>query len=115
VYVRQGLRKKEICGLAHVLAELTIKPDGSVGGYRIFAANTEQVYNALPEILNGLQFNSTGSKVDQYFMLEFKTDIECGDKPPMLDLNKIPNYIVTDQKSSVKNMDATNISRPTDK
>jgi hypothetical protein len=86
-----------------------------VGGYRIFAANTEQVYNALPEILNGLQFNSTGSKVDQYFMLEFKTDIECGDKPPMLDLNKIPNYIVTDQKSSVKNMDATNISRPTDK
>ncbi|MCE3007836.1 MAG: hypothetical protein LW884_05745 [Bacteroidetes bacterium] len=94
VYLRQALRKEGVCELAHVLAELTISPDGKVVDYRVFAANNEKVYNTLPGIFRGMEFSPTGISVAQYYYLEFKTEMVCSGTE-RTDLRNVKPYLNT--------------------
>ncbi|MCS7087001.1 MAG: hypothetical protein NZ534_13085, partial [Bacteroidia bacterium] len=75
IYIKSHLRNANICGLAHVLAELTVAPDGSVSEFRIFRTNNEIIAATIPPILCGLKFKKLPFR--QYYYLEFKTDIDC--------------------------------------
>ncbi len=91
IYFKSSLRKAGICGLAHVLAEISVAKDGTVKGYRIFNTNTEQVANVVGPILMGLQYNSL--PMDQITYFEFKTDIDCTENAPKIDLTQVPNFL----------------------
>lgn len=94
IYFKSSLRKAGICGLAHVLAEISIAKDGTVKGYRIFNTNSDQVANVIGPILMGLQYNPL--PMDQITYFEFKTDIDCTENAPKIDLSQIPNFLKTE-------------------
>lgn len=94
IYFKSSLRKAGVCGLAHVLAEISLAKDGSVKSYRIFNANSEQVFNAVGPVIMGLKYNSL--PMDQITYFEFKADIDCTEQAPKLDLTQIPNFLKTE-------------------
>ncbi|GIV43075.1 MAG: hypothetical protein KatS3mg035_0198 [Bacteroidia bacterium] len=91
IYFKSSLRKAGICGLAHVLAEISIAKDGTVKGYRIFNTNSDKVANVVGPIIMGLQYNAL--PMDQITYFEFKTDIDCTENAPKIDLTQIPNFL----------------------
>lgn len=94
IYFKSSLRKSGICGLAHVLAEISVAKDGTVKGYRIFNTNSEKVANVVGPIIMGLQYNSL--PMDQITYFEFKTDIDCTENAPKVDLTQIPSFLKTE-------------------
>ncbi|MCS7073243.1 MAG: hypothetical protein NZ108_02125, partial [Bacteroidia bacterium] len=76
IELKKKLRAAGICGLAHVLAELRIMPDGSVQCYRIFKTNDPKVTAAVQSIFMGMRFSSPG-RFAQNLLVEFKADINC--------------------------------------
>lgn len=94
IYFKSSLRKAGICGLAHVLAEISVAKDGTVKGYRIFNTNSDKVANVVGPIIMGLQYNAL--PMDQVTYFEFKTDIDCTENAPKVDLTQIPNFLKTE-------------------
>ncbi len=94
IYFKSSLRKAGICGLAHVLAEISVAKDGTVKGYRIFNTNSDKVTNVVGPIIMGLQYNSL--PMDQITYFEFKTDIDCTENAPKIDLTQIPSFLKTE-------------------
>jgi hypothetical protein len=94
VYIKQSLRKQGVCGLAHVLGEITIDKDGAVKSYRIFQTNNDVVLNAIGPVLTSMKFN--GDRFDRVSYVEFKTDIDClGNNGSKVDLASEPDYLKT--------------------
>jgi len=95
IYLKSSLRKSGICGLAHVLAEISIAKDGTVKGYRLFNTNSQQVADVIGPIIMGLKYNPL--PMDQITYFEFKTDIDCTEKSEAkIDLTQVPNYLKTE-------------------
>lgn len=96
--IKTKLRQKGVCGLAHILAELTIEKDGSVSAYRVFNANTEETRAMAQEIFCDVKFKPLrGNKT--YSIFEVKTDIDCPGRS-RLNLEQVGYYFVTPEKSA---------------
>lgn len=90
-FVKSSLRKAGVCGLAHVLAEITINKDGSVKSFRLFNTNSADLEAKIPAIINSLKFNSLVMEKNVYW--EFKADIDCSGKSEgKVDLSTISPY-----------------------
>lgn len=74
--VKRTLREQKVCGLAHILVELKIAPDGKVTGVRFLEYNDEEVRDAALPLLAGMDF-TTGTKHTTYSIFEVKTFIDC--------------------------------------
>ncbi|MCS6904311.1 MAG: hypothetical protein RML72_12630 [Bacteroidia bacterium] len=93
--IKTQLRKNGICGLAQVLAELTVQPDGSIGGYRIFKTNTDKVASAIASAMCSIKFKPLPRRT--YYIYEFKSDIDCPGQP-RIDLEQVGTYFVAPEK-----------------
>lgn len=94
IYIKQNLRKQGVCGLAHVLGEITIDKDGAVKSYRIFQTNNDVVLNAIGPVLTSMKFN--GDRFERVSYVEFKTDIDClGNNGSKADLTGEADYLKT--------------------
>ncbi len=99
-YVKRSLRQQGICGLVHVLVELTVLPNGNVSEYRILNVNSEQTRSALANTIAGLKYKPYSINLKRNAYLEFKTDIDCSGStdPSKVDLDKIPDYVKYPEK-----------------
>ncbi len=98
IYIKSHLRNANVCGLAHVLAELTVMPDGTVGELRIFRTNDDVIAATIPPILCGLKFKKLPFR--QFYYLEFKTDIDCPGRE-MENLSQVGQYFKADMKDAI--------------
>jgi hypothetical protein len=99
-YVKRSLRQQGICGLVHVLVELTVLPNGNVSEYRILNVNSEQTRSALANTIAGLKYKPYGINLKRNTYLEFKTDIDCsgGKAASNVNLDTIPDYVKYPEK-----------------
>jgi hypothetical protein len=98
IYIKSHLRNANVCGLAHVLAELTVFPDGTVNEFRVFRTNNDIIAATIPPILCGLKFKKLPFR--QYYYLEFKTDIDCPGRE-MENLSQVGQYFKADMKEAI--------------
>lgn len=100
VYIKQELRKSGVCGLAHVLAEITVDKDGTVKEYRIFQANDAKVRTAIGPVITSLKYKPESVKFRQNMYLEVKADVECATQPASkVNLDQVDSYLQqTDSK-----------------
>ncbi|MDP5170247.1 MAG: hypothetical protein NWR72_08370 [Bacteroidia bacterium] len=75
--VKEDLRKGGVCGLAHVLFSVTLKPDGTVLNYRILTANATQVSAQMGLLIPNLKFNAIDARYNQTIYQEIKAEIVC--------------------------------------
>jgi hypothetical protein len=85
------MREAGICGLAQVLAELELQPDGTVTGVRFLRTNNDDVKSAALRILASMNFTTTSNFVT-YPIFEFKTIIDCTGAGISQEINSVPNY-----------------------
>ncbi|MGQ9863942.1 MAG: hypothetical protein ACUVRD_05630 [Bacteroidia bacterium] len=93
IFLKSELRKKGICGLAHLLVELEIERDGSIRGYRILKANSNALQKAATDIILQMKYKPVPIRTITYF--EFKADVDCQSDAPKLKLDSIPDFLVT--------------------
>ncbi len=108
LFLKQELRKAGVCGLVHVLAELTVAPqpkgaDGKdqpaqVVAYRIFRANSKDVLDKLPAILQSLRYKPESVRFRQNIYLEFKADVDCGTNSAQTNLGNVRDYLKNPEK-----------------
>jgi hypothetical protein len=91
IYVKSNLRKGGICGLAHVLAELTVDGNGEVKFVRMLQVNSDAVHAAAVPVLAKMKFNAMNTRYDHPFLLEIKTDIDCPNRQ-QINLEQVGNY-----------------------
>lgn len=91
VFVKKEMRKLGVCGLAHVLVEIELQPDGEVSGLRFLKYNTEDVMDKSIEILEDMKFN-TSARFKTYAIFEFKTYIDCTEEDQQYDLDSVADY-----------------------
>lgn len=94
LYVKKELRKLGICGLAHVLAELTMDEKGNLKCVRFLKYNNEKVKEAALQVLSGMKFQATQGYTT-YPIFEFKTNIDCTpERNANLSVDNVPEYFV---------------------
>ena len=100
--IKQALRKAGVCGLAHILAELTVQPDGSVSNYRIFQTNTDQVNQAYQTILPTIRYKPLPTRAYEYVYFEMKIDVDCGaqNQGQKINLQSVQDYLISPEEQS---------------
>lgn len=108
LFLKQELRKAGVCGLVHVLAELTVAPAGkdsagkalpaTVVDYRLFRSNSKLALEKLPAILQQLRYKPESVRFRQNIYLEFKADVDCGTNAPLTNLGNVRDYLVNPEK-----------------
>jgi hypothetical protein len=93
--IKTQLRKNSVCGLAQVLAELTVQPDGSISGFRIFKTNDNKINAAISPAICSIKFKPIPRRT--YYIYEFKSDIDCPGQP-RIDLEQVGTYFVAPEK-----------------
>lgn len=94
--IKKGLRAKGICGLANVLAEVTVSPQGNVVSHRVLQTNSEDISQYLPEVLSTIQLESRDIRYNYPVLVQFKTDILCKDDQKPVDLKGTSYYLNTE-------------------
>jgi hypothetical protein len=103
IYIKKELKKRGVCGLVHLLAEITIDKGGKVIDHRILNINRNDIVEYLPEILLSLKFKPETVPIRTHSYVEFKADISCGSISDLhTDLMKIPDYILTPEEEERK-------------
>jgi len=99
LFIKNKLKENNVCGLAQAVAEATVDRSGSVTQHRIFKANTEQVMNIMPSIINGMKFKPETIRYNgQIVYIEFKADIFCPSTPTKgIDLDQVQDYLQVNQ------------------
>ena len=77
--VKDNLESGGVCGLAHVIFSVTLKPDGSVLNYRVLSANSAQVQAQVGTIIPNLKFSSVDGRYNQTIYQEIKAEIVCSE------------------------------------
>jgi hypothetical protein len=93
--IKTQLRKNNVCGLAQVLAELTVQPDGSISSFRIFKTNDDKINAAISPAICSIKFKPIPRKT--YYIYEFKSDIDCPGQP-RIDLEQVGTYFIAPEK-----------------
>jgi hypothetical protein len=93
--IKTQLRKNGVCGLAQVLAELTVQPDGSVSGFRIFKTNESKINSAISPAICSIKFKPIPRRT--YYIYEFKSDIDCPGQA-RIDLEQVGTYFIAPEK-----------------
>ena len=94
--IKKGLRAKGICGLANVLAEVTVSPNGDVVSHRVLQTNSEDITSHLPEVLSTIKLESRDIRYNYPVLVQFKTDILCKDDQKPVDLKGTNYYLNTE-------------------
>lgn len=93
LYLKQEYRKRNVCGLVHVLLEVAIDAQGNVRGYRILRANRPDVEIATPQVLAGMKYKPV--PLPTVFYTEFKIDVDCQSDQRKVRLDTIPDFLST--------------------
>ena len=93
LYLKQEYRKRNVCGLVHVLLEVAIDAQGNIRGYRILRANRPDVEIATPQVLAGMKYKPV--PMPTVFYTEFKIDVDCDSDQRKLRLDTIPDFLST--------------------
>lgn len=93
LYLKQEYRKRNVCGLVHVLLEVAIDAQGNIRGYRILRANRPDVEIATPQVLAGMKYKPV--PMPTVFYTEFKIDVDCESDQRKLRLDTVPDFLST--------------------
>jgi hypothetical protein len=100
LYLKQEYRKRNVCGLVHVLLEVAIDAQGNVRGYRILRANRPDVEIATPQVLKGMKYKPV--PLPTVFYTEFKIDVDCQSDQGKVKLDSVPDFLTTPEGKLIR-------------
>ncbi len=74
---KEDMRKGGVCGLAHVLFSVTLKPDGTVVNYQVLSSNSPLVTSQVGKLIPNLKFDAISGRYNQTVYQEVKAEIVC--------------------------------------